>query len=734
MKSLICIVSAAALALLASCGGGSVPVDGSALERPMGTAAFETCVAAADGSQAGVVGYQMLGAECVKTFAPLASGMQKMARPARSQSASLPQAGTAFTWATLIPWAEQAYPQYFYGSAQSGTYQDFTFRYYPASGNYIGLRNGDMVYVYGPVFDGDLLYVGTLGSLGSQAGASGASTTTPVTLSSDQRALLSWAQGQYPQMFSGTSQDASDGTYTYRYFPSTGNYVMFAGGRVYLRGPAAGGGTQDLGLASGFTCQVTPTAAGCAVAGAGGGDAPGSTASTVRLQAGSPVSASIDAAGDDDWYMVTLAANITYTFALQGASTGKGTLYDPVLRLYSAAGTQLASNDDVTYPTNRDSQLVWRATSAGTYYVSARGYDSYVGTYVLSMAAGASTGSTGGTSPGTGTGSATGTTVAPAPIYSARNLSLGTAVQLAGTGTEFFAIQLNAGTLYSFDSGSPQASPAGFAWRFYNAAGTLLTIGSEANASMRHFGWTPPSTGVYYIQPVRGTVLTVRSHGNATSNPYTADLGGILGEPFWLTGSVLFTFQSGQLTSPAFPINLHAGETYRLRYKNSSNLSGEVTLSSGSGQVLHRATLGYRNEVTQNVSVATSDTYYVRYRIPRSDPGAIFFAAADYQVDSDGDGDPDATDPYPSDPTRSSTSGSGSGTGSGTGTGGTCGMAGYNGPQDDPQTWTICAAAYSHMCNGDAANAARMCTYLTGVLAAYGNPRTAGQYCSAYCR
>jgi hypothetical protein len=61
-------------------------------------------------------------------------------------------------------------------------------------------------------------------------------------------------------------------------------------------------------------------------------------------------------------------------------------------------------------------------------------------------------------------------------------------------------------------------------------------------------------------------------------------------------------------------------------------------------------------------------------------------------------------------------------------------MAGYNGPQDDPQTWTICAAAYSHMCNGDTANAARMCTYLTGVLAAYGNPRTAGQYCSAYCR
>jgi hypothetical protein len=732
MRILAGAASALLLALVASCGGGTAPVDGSALQRPMGTASFETCVAAADGSQAGVVGYQMQGSECIKTFAPLASGVQKMARPALPQSASLPQAGTAFTWATLIPWAEQAYPQYFYGAAQSGTYQDFTFRYYPASGNYIGLRNGDMVYVYGPVFDGDLLYVGTLSSLGSQAGASGGSTSAPVTLSSDQRALLSWAQGQYPQMFSGNSQDASDGTYTYRYFPATGNYVMFASGRVYLRGPAAGGGTQDLGLASGFTCQVTPTAAGCAVAGAGGGDAPGSTASTVRLQSASPVSASIDAAGDDDWYLVTLAANTTYTFALQGASSAKGTLYDPVLRLYSAGGTQLASNDDVTYPTNRDSQLVWRATSAGTYFVSARGYDSYIGTYVLSMVAGAS-GATGGATVGTVAGS--GMTTAPAPIYSARNITLGTPVPLAGTGSEFFAIQLSAGVLYSFDSGAFEEprSAVGFGWKVYNSSGTVLNEGREISGG-QHFNWSPPATGVYYILPGHGTALTVRSHGNASTNPYTANLGGTAGDPVWLTGSVLFTFQSGQLTSPSFPVNLHAGETFRFRYKNSSNQSGEVTLSTGSGQVLHRATLGYRTEVTQNVSVPTSDTYYVRYRIPRSDPGAIFFAAADYQVDSDGDGDPDASDPYPTDPSRSSTLGSGSGSGSGTGSGGTCDMAGYNGPQDDPQTWTICAAAYSHMCNGDTANAARMCTYLTGVLAAYGNPRTAGQYCSAYCR
>jgi hypothetical protein len=652
MRILAGAASALLLALVASCGGGTAPVDGSALQRPMGTASFETCVAAADGSQAGVVGYQMQGSECIKTFAPLASGVQKMARPALPQSASLPQAGTAFTWATLIPWAEQAYPQYFYGAAQSGTYQDFTFRYYPASGNYIGLRNGDMVYVYGPVFDGDLLYVGTLSSLGSQAGASGGSTSAPVTLSSDQRALLSWAQGQYPQMFSGNSQDASDGTYTYRYFPATGNYVMFASGRVYLRGPAAGGGTQDLGLASGFTCQVTPTAAGCAVAGAGGGDAPGSTASTVRLQSASPVSASIDAAGDDDWYLVTLAANTTYTFALQGASSAKGTLYDPVLRLYSAGGTQLASNDDVTYPTNRDSQLVWRATSAGTYFVSARGYDSYIGTYVLSMVAGAS-GATGGATVGTVAGS--GMTTAPAPIYSARNITLGTPVPLAGTGSEFFAIQLSAGVLYSFDSGAFEEprSAVGFGWKVYNSSGTVLNEGREISGG-QHFNWSPPATGVYYILPGHGTALTVRSHGNASTNPYTANLGGTAGDPVWLTGSVLFTFQSGQLTSPSFPVNLHAGETFRFRYKNSSNQSGEVTLSTGSGQVLHRATLGYRTEVTQNVSVATSDTYYVRYRIPRSDPGAIFFAAADYQVDSDGDGDPDTSDPYPTDPSRSS--------------------------------------------------------------------------------
>jgi hypothetical protein len=596
MKILSYVAGALALALLSSCGGGAGVVDGSALDRPVATATIDTCVAATNGASADVVGYQMVSSGCVKTFEPLAAGYRLMA-----------QTGSTFTWSTLIVWAEKTYPQYFAGTSQSGTYLDYTYVYYPATGNYIAMRNTDMVYVFGPIFDNNLLYVGTLGSLSSQAGVA-TSTPTAVTLTSDQSAFLSWAQGKYPQLFNGSSQDASDGTYTYRHYPTTGNYLMFAGGRVYLRGPAAGAGsTQDLGLASGFTCQVTPTAAGCAT-----------------------------------------------------------------------------------------------------------------------------------TLPG-GTSTSTSTVSAPAPINTARSISVGTSVPLAGTGTEYFAVQLTAGVLYSFNNGTPPLTDNGGSL-VYDSAGKAISFGwkfQRGGYASNPFHWTPPATGVYYILPGKsGTALLIRSHGSATTNPYTADAGWTTGDPVWLITSRTVTFDYGQVSMPAglLPINLHAGETVRLKLSHSGLVPVVATVVSGSGQVLKSATVGYREKVTMNVSAPTSDTYYLQLRKSKADAGAIVAAAPEFLADTDGDGDPDETDPYPSDPKRYSTTTTGTGNGGGATSGGSCGLENYQGPQDDPQTWTICAAAYSHKCNGDSTSATRMCTHLTGVLRAYGNSSTAGQYCSAYCQ
>ncbi|WP_173135117.1 glycosyl hydrolase 53 family protein [Pseudaquabacterium terrae] len=62
----------------------------------------------------------------------------------------------------MLNWAEQTYPQYFSGPFADGVYDIYTYRYYPAMGNYIGIA-GAKVYVLGPVSGGQILYVGTLG-------------------------------------------------------------------------------------------------------------------------------------------------------------------------------------------------------------------------------------------------------------------------------------------------------------------------------------------------------------------------------------------------------------------------------------------------------------------------------------------------------------------------------------------------------------------------------------------
>jgi hypothetical protein len=92
--------------------------------------------------------------------------------------------------------------------------------------------------------------------------------------------------------------------------------------------------------------------------------------------------------GDRDWFQVQLAAGASYVINLQGAQAGGGTLVDPYLRVHDNAGTLLAENDDIVLGVNRDSQLTFTATAAGTYYLEAGAFDdSYTGTYRLSLSA-----------------------------------------------------------------------------------------------------------------------------------------------------------------------------------------------------------------------------------------------------------------------------------------------------------------------------------------------------------
>ena len=106
-------------------------------------------------------------------------------------------------------------------------------------------------------------------------------------------------------------------------------------------------------------------------------DYPVGTAGVVTV-GGSASSGVIDFDNDYDFFSVFLTAGVTYTFNLSSSS------FDTDLLLYAPGGNWLlARNDDFGSGTN--SQITYTATSSGTYYLTASGFDSTdLGSYQIS--------------------------------------------------------------------------------------------------------------------------------------------------------------------------------------------------------------------------------------------------------------------------------------------------------------------------------------------------------------
>jgi len=66
-----------------------------------------------------------------------------------------------------MDWAELAYPHLFPSHRQNEQLHPYTYRFYPESGNYLGVA-GDTIYVLGPVSGGSLLEVGKLAEFACQ--------------------------------------------------------------------------------------------------------------------------------------------------------------------------------------------------------------------------------------------------------------------------------------------------------------------------------------------------------------------------------------------------------------------------------------------------------------------------------------------------------------------------------------------------------------------------------------
>ncbi len=102
-----------------------------------------------------------------------------------------------------------------------------------------------------------------------------------------------------------------------------------------------------------------------------------------RIASGQSVDGALEFGGDTDWYRVRLVAGQSYRFGLTTASGDSG-LSDPLVRLYDAAGQEVAMDDDGGEGLN--AYLEYTAPATASYYVEARGFgEDATGGYTLTM-------------------------------------------------------------------------------------------------------------------------------------------------------------------------------------------------------------------------------------------------------------------------------------------------------------------------------------------------------------
>ncbi|MGR3802255.1 M10 family metallopeptidase C-terminal domain-containing protein [Marinibacterium profundimaris] len=117
---------------------------------------------------------------------------------------------------------------------------------------------------------------------------------------------------------------------------------------------------------------------------------PGDMSTSETIAVGERRPETLEQAGDEDWFRLTLAEDQTVRVTTFGwnhdRSNGLGGLEDPVVRIYDASGVLVAENDDVIPGLLLAGSTVFKAAEAGTYFVEVDGaYADMTGDYVLSV-------------------------------------------------------------------------------------------------------------------------------------------------------------------------------------------------------------------------------------------------------------------------------------------------------------------------------------------------------------
>lgn len=258
-------------------------------------------------------------------------------------------------------------------------------------------------------------------------------------------------------------------------------------------------------------------------------------ATTGRIADGETQTGTIEVADDVDWFRITLTQDTLYSFDVQGAADGGGTLGDAYVVLYDAAGDYIADGYE---------GLGYTATVGGTYYVGVTGYGS-TGTYRLAVESivddyAGDTGTTG-----------------EIDVGEART----GAIQSADD-QDWFRVTLAAGEFYAFDVRG-EADGGGTLLHPYvdllDASGSYVTGGYEG------VGFVASAAGTYYVA-VYGLAGT-GTYELAMHNPAVGEIAA--GES-----------QDGEIAYAGehdwYRVDLTAGETYVIELQGSDSGSGTL--------------------------------------------------------------------------------------------------------------------------------------------------------------
>jgi len=164
----------------------------------------------------------------------------------------------------VFAFAEANYASLFSGTASSGQYQQYNYRYYASTGNYLAVDSSGVIYVLGPVSNGEILYVGPVSAFeaditaweAAQGGTGGGQTVSGLMGGAVQGAPLN-LKGEVTTV-SGTSVVSngaitSDGANLYAVMGNKIRKMVIASGEVStLAGSGVTGSVDGAGEAASF--------------------------------------------------------------------------------------------------------------------------------------------------------------------------------------------------------------------------------------------------------------------------------------------------------------------------------------------------------------------------------------------------------------------------------------------------------------------------------------------------